>query len=256
LEKGMRIGVFDSGIGGLTVLAEAQERLPGAHYLYFADTASVPYGDKPKAQVRACVSAGVDFLAAQGLDALVVACNTATSVAIEELRLRHPFPIIGMEPAVKPALERLRPGSGRVLVLATDLTLREDKFHALVNRIDLDARVDYLSLPGLVAFAEAFQFDPAVVLPYLREATGHLELDAYGAVVLGCTHFPYFRRHLAQFLPAGTALVDGNRGTVNNLAAHLGPVAAGPGSVAYFESGAPAAPGRFQRFLDYLAQEG
>jgi len=256
LEKGMRIGVFDSGIGGLTVLAEALERLPGARYLYFADTASVPYGDKPRAEVQACVCAGVDFLAAQGLDALVVACNTATSVAIAELRARHPFPIIGMEPAVKPALALLPPGSGRALVLATDLTLREEKFQALVNRIDADARVDYLSLPGLVAFAEAFQFDPAVVMPYLREATAHLDLAAYGAVVLGCTHFPYFRRHLAQLLPAGAALVDGNRGTVNNLAAHLGPAPAGPGSVAFFESGAPAAPARFQRFLAYLAQEG
>ena len=253
----MRIGVFDSGIGGLTVLAEALARLPGADYLYFADTASVPYGNKPKQVVRDCVFAGVDFLVAQGLDALVVACNTATSVAIEDLRHRHRFPIIGMEPAVKPALEGLHGAAGgpasRVLVLATDMTLREEKFHSLVNRIDAEARVDYLSLQGLVARAEAFDFAEASILPYLREATARLDLPAYGAVVLGCTHFPYYRPHLRQLFGPETALVDGNRGTVNNLCAQLRPSLAGSGAgtVSYFESGAAAPAGRFAAYLDY-----
>jgi glutamate racemase len=251
---GMRIGFFDSGIGGLTVLAEALAQVPGAQFLYFADTASVPYGNKPKAMVRQCVVQGVAFLAAQGLDALVVACNTATSVAIGELRATYGFPIIGMEPAVKPALERTQPAGSRVLVLATDMTLREEKFHSLVSRIDDEARVDYLSLQPLVAFAEQFQFDPATIDPYLRQATAHLDLSVYGAVVLGCTHFPYFRPHLARLFPAGTALVDGNRGTINNLRAHLGVLPApGPGSMATFESSLPASPVRFQRYLDYFA---
>jgi len=252
----MRIGFFDSGIGGLTVLAEALERLEGIDALYYADTDSVPYGDKPKARVRACVLEGAAFLAGQGLAALVVACNTATSVAIEELRRRYPFPIIGMEPAVKPALALTQASGARVLVLATDMTLREEKFHRLVNRIDEEARVDHLALPGLVGLAEAFDFSPEAVTAYLGRSTAHLDLGVYGAVVLGCTHFPFFRPHLARLFPPGTPLVDGHAGTVNNLRARLqaGLPGLGTGAVSYFESGRPAPPGRFQRYLDRYAE--
>ena len=248
----MNIGFFDSGIGGLTVLAEARGRLPGVDCLYFADTASVPYGDKPREVVRQCVFRGVAFMVAQGIEALVVACYTATSVAIEDLRQTYTFPIIGMEPAVKPALQLTQATAQRVLVLATDMTLREDKFHRLVDRIDEEARVDYLSLQGLVTLAEAFNFDPAAVDPYLARATAHLDLSAYGAVVLGCTHFPYFRPHLARLFPAGTPFVDGNRGTINNLCAQLqGRLPElGAGAVSYFESGQHAAAGRFERYLN------
>ena len=251
----MRIGFFDSGIGGLTVLAEALEQLPGAEYLYFADTDSVPYGNKPKQVVRQCVLAAVDFLARQGIEALVVACNTATSVAIEDLRKAYAFPIIGMEPAVKPALLLSRQAGSRVLVLATDMTLREDKFQRLVHSIDDEERVDYLSLQQLVTFAEAFMFAPGTVDPCLLAATAHLDLAAYGTVVLGCTHFPYYRPHLARLFAPGTAFVDGNRGTVKNLCARLGArrPETGAGGVSYFESGVACAPGRFKRYLDYYA---
>ena len=246
----MRIGLFDSGVGWLTVLAEAQAQVQGADFVYFADTASVPYGNKPKDVVRQCVFAGVACLVRQGIEALVVACNTATSVAIEDLRRAYDFPIIGMEPAVKPALEVQ---SGRVLVLATDMTLREDKFQRLVHRIDDEARVDYLSLQRLVAHAEAFQFDPEVIGPYLEGAFARRDLAAYGAVVLGCTHFPYYRPQLARLFAPGTLLVDGNRGTINNLCARLGDrlPGSGSGTVAYFESGQPAPPERFQRYLEH-----
>ena len=246
----MRIGVFDSGIGGLTVLAEAREQLPGAEFLYFADTASVPYGNKPKDRVRACIFAGVEVLAHEGIEALVVACNTATSVAIEDLRRVYSMPVIGMEPAVKPALELARQAGGRVLVLATDMTLREEKFHRLVDRIDPDDRVDRLSLQGLVALAEAEQFDPAVIDPFLAAATAGLDLRTYSAVVLGCTHFPYYRSHLVRLFPPGTVLVEGHRGTINNLRARIGSLPAGPGGASFFESGPGGPKERFQRFLD------
>ena len=247
----MRIGFLDSGIGGLTVLAEAMEQLPGAEFLYFADTASVPYGDKPRDVVRQCILDGVSVLAARGMEALVVACNTATAVAIEDLRRIYPMPVIGMEPAVKPALALARAAGGRVLVLATDMTLREEKFHRLVDRIDEDERVDHLSLQGLVALAEAERFEPETVDPYLQAATAGLDPSAYAAVVLGCTHFPYFRSHLARLFPAGTVLVDGNRGTINNLRNRIGPQpeAAAPGAVTFLESGPGSSPERFQRFL-------
>lgn len=251
----MRIGFFDSGIGGLTVLAEALGQLQGVTCLYFADTASVPYGNKPKEVVRRCVFTAVDFLVDQGIEALVVACNTATSVAIEDLRQAHAFPIIGMEPAVKPALLLSRAAGSRVLALATDMTLREEKFQRLVHRIDEEGRVDYLSLQRLVSFAEAFEFNPDLIDPYLAEATASLDLTAYGAVVLGCTHFPFYRDHLARRFAPGTLLVDGNQGTINNLRAQLGPrlPRAGRNEVLYFESGVARPAQRFQRYLDYYA---
>ena len=252
----MRIGFLDSGIGGLTLLAEALGRIPGAEFLYFADTASVPYGDKSREQVRACVLAGVEALVARGIEALVVACNTATAVAIEDLRRTYAMPIIGMEPAVKPALALARAAGGRVRVLATDMTLREDQFHRLVDRIDEDERVDHLSLQGLVAMAEAETFAPAIVDPYLQAVTAGLDLRVYSAAVLGCTHFPYFRSHLRRLFPPGTALVDGHQGTLNNLIHRIGPLPEGaaPGGVSFLESGPASSPERFHRFLALLAQ--
>ena len=102
----MRIAIFDSGIGGITVLAEALKQLPQEDYVYYADTLHVPYGEKTKQQVRNYIFKAVDFLAGTGIKALVVACNTATSIAVNDLRQRHSFPVIGMEPAVKPAVQR------------------------------------------------------------------------------------------------------------------------------------------------------
>lgn len=211
----MRIAFFDSGIGGLTVLSEALRMLPGEEYLYYADTDHVPYGDKPKEAVRQYVCAAAGFIARQGVKALVVACNTATSIGIEELRSRYSFPVIGMEPAVKPAVEH---NSGRrVLVLATALTLREEKFQHLVSRVDAAGIVDTLAFPELVQFAERGIFDEPVILSCLKEKLASLDLRQYGTVVLGCTHFPFYRRAIAGLFPAGVALIDGNAGTVRHL---------------------------------------
>jgi glutamate racemase len=130
----MSIGVFDSGIGGLTVLKEAIKLMPHENYFYYADTKHVPYGTKPKDEVAGYIFDAVDFFARQGVEALVVACNTATSIAINDLRVKYSFPIIGMEPAVKPAVEKV--DHRRVLVLATPITVKEKKLHDLVERLD------------------------------------------------------------------------------------------------------------------------
>ena len=211
----MSIGVFDSGIGGLTVLKEAIKLMPREDYLYYADTKHVPYGTKPKDEVRGYIFDAVDFFANQGVEALVVACNTATSIAINDLRERYNFPIIGMEPAVKPAV--LKVDDRRVLVLATPITVREKKLHDLVERLDSEQKVDLHALPGLVEFAEKFIFDEDTVIRYLlNEFSGH-DLNEYGAVVLGCTHFVFFRKHFEMILPNGVDIIDGNLGTVNRL---------------------------------------
>jgi len=234
----MRIGFFDSGIGGLSVLYEALGRLPREDYFYYADDANVPYGNKSREEIRCCVFEAVDFLAKMDIKALVVACNTATSAAIQDLRRKYEFPIIGMEPAVKPAVQTV--AGKRVLVFATPLTLRESKFIGLLNQVDIHNAVDYLPLQELVTFAEAYQFDRAVILSYLTDCLKAYDLSRYGAVVLGCTHFPFFKNHIREIFPEGTVIVDGNRGTVQNLKntlASLGRIHEGCGRVTYYRSG-------------------
>ncbi|MFW6269919.1 MAG: glutamate racemase [Bacillota bacterium] len=211
----MYIGFFDSGMGGITVLHEAVKLLPDINYLYYADTLNVPYGTKEKNIVRKYIFDAVDFLITREVDALVIACNTATSIAIKSLREKHKIPIVGMEPAVKPAVERCK--DKRVLVLATPLTLQEDKFEDLVSKVDSENIVDALPLPGLVDYTEAFQFDGYKVISYLKKSLSGFNLDNYGTVVLGCTHFIYFRKLLKKILPDHIDVIDGNLGTVNHL---------------------------------------
>jgi glutamate racemase len=234
----MRIGFFDSGIGGLSVLYEALRQMPHEDYLYYADDANVPYGNKSREEIRSCVFEAVDFLARMDIKALVVACNTATSAAIQDIRQKYGFPIIGMEPAVKPAIKSV--AGKRVLVFATPLTLRESKFIGLLNQVDIHNAVDFLPLQELVTFAEAYQFDRAVILSYLQELLKDFDLDRYGAVVLGCTHFPFFKNHIREIFPKGTIIVDGNKGTVQNLKntlASMGRIHEGHGRVEYYRSG-------------------
>lgn len=210
----MRIGFFDSGIGGLTVLADAMDVLPDADYVYYADTANVPYGTRSKDEVRRYVLEAADFMADLELDALVVACNTATSVSIEALREIYGFPVIGMEPAVKPAVENCR--SKRVLVMATELALREEKFQNLVERVDSEHIVDRLPMPELVRFAEDFIFSADVMVPFLSGKLSAYNMGEYGTIVLGCTHFIYYKAIIERMFPA-IAVIDGNAGTVRRL---------------------------------------
>ncbi|NMC31155.1 MAG: glutamate racemase [Veillonellaceae bacterium] len=237
----MTIGFFDSGIGGVSVLHEARQWLPRSDFLYYADTDHVPYGPKPKAAVREYVFAAVDCLVQQGAGAIVIACNTATSVAIEDLRAKYrQLPIIGMEPAVKVAVDRTPRHAGRILVTATALTLKEEKLHNLLVQIDNEHIVDTLPLPGLVEFAENRQFEAATVLPYLREQLGKFALNDYEAIVLGCTHFVFFADLFRNIAAPHTAIIDGNRGTVNNLVRILaaqGMTDQGDGTVTFYQSG-------------------
>lgn len=214
----MRIVFFDSGVGGLTVLRDACGKLPNESYLYYADTENVPYGVHTKEEVYGFVVASIDdMLRRYDIKAIVIACNTATSAAVDELRKRYAFPIVGMEPAVKPALQAVRESGRRVLVTATPLTLKERKFQALLRRLESPEQVDTLGLPGLVQFAERGLFDGPEVLAYLREQLAPFELERYGAIVLGCTHFVFFREALRDVLPPHIVLMDGNAGTVKQL---------------------------------------
>lgn len=218
----MKIGFFDSGIGGMTVLYDTLKVLPNEDYVYYADTANVPYGPKPKEEVRKYIFNAIDFLVNEGVKAVVIACNTATSVAIEELRKKYSIPIIGMEPAVKPAVKNSKDLEKRVLVTATALTIKEKKLHNLIDRVDDEHIVDLIALPELVKFSEKLNFDDKIVLSYLKEELKQFNLNDYGTIVLGCTHFSYFKDKFKTIIPSDIKIIDGNLGTANNLKRILG----------------------------------
>jgi len=251
----MRIGFFDSGVGGITVLKEALRLLPGEDFLYYADTVNVPYGTKSKDEVKKFIFAAVDFIAKREIKALVVACNTATSIAINDLRKEYGFPILGMEPAVKPAVEKRK--DKRVLVLATPLTLKEEKYHNLVERIDFDHIVDAQPLPELVDYAELFVFDRHIISNYLKEKLASFDLKQYGTVVLGCTHFPFYKSFFKELFPEGTDIIDGSIGTVKYLKWVLEQknllAGNGNGHVAFYSSGKSEPSGsRYEKYLKLL----
>jgi glutamate racemase len=213
----LRIGFFDSGYGGITVLYEALQLLPEEDFVYFADTKNAPYGVKPKDIVKEYILDAVEFIINKEVEAIVVACNTATSIAIEDLRSKYNIPIIGMEPAVKPAVRNSQIKNKRVLVTATQLTIKEEKLRNLIDKLDNDDRVDLLALPGLVEYAEALQFNDDVVIPYLKEQLSGYDLEQYGTIVLGCTHFPYYKDMFKKIAPDDVDIIDGSLGTVKNL---------------------------------------
>ena len=230
----MKIGFFDSGMGGLSVLYEAQRAMPRADFLYYADCDRAPYGEKTEAQVLAYVFSAVEFLVAEGAEAIVLACNTATSVAVKDLRAKYTIPIIGMEPAVKRALDLSE--RGRILVTGTPITLRGDKLRDLIGELDASHLVDLLPLPGLVKFAERGEFVSEAVESYLKEELSRFDLNGYSFLVLGCTHFNYFKDTLSTLLPPHVRIVDGNSGTVRQLIRRIGGVAEGEGKTRYFIS--------------------
>ena len=215
----MKIAFFDSGVGGLSVLHHAMRVLPQEQFVFFADEDHVPYGTKTKQQVRDYVAEAFDFLMTKDVKAIVTACNTATSVAVAEMRQRYDIPIIGMEPAAKKALDL--DGEHRVLVTATPITVKGRKMEILIEKVDKDHLVDRLALPGLVEFAERQEFESQAVTDYLQEQLAPFPLEKYSALVLGCTHFNYFKDTMRRLLPDNVRFVDGNEGTVRELIRRL-----------------------------------
>lgn len=215
----LKIAFFDSGMGGLSVLHHARKVLPHEQFIFYADEDHVPYGTKTREQVQEYVGKAFAFLLKQDVKAIVVACNTATSVAVAKMRSIYDIPIIGMEPAAKKALDL--DGTRRVLVTATPITVSGRKMELLIEKVDKDHLVDRLALPELVRFAERQEFESSAVTEYLREQLAPFALENYSALVLGCTHFNYFKDTLRKLLPDNVRFVDGNEGTVNELKRRL-----------------------------------
>ena len=205
------IGVFDSGIGGISTLKEMIRELPREHFIYYGDTANAPYGTKSTEEVIGCVRKVVEHLQERQIKALVIACNTATGAAAAVLRKELTIPVIAMEPALKPASEKRTGGS--ILVMATPLTLQMEKFNQLMKKYGEGAvRVP---CPGLMELVEADDGEGA--LEYLKQLFSQFDLDRVDAVVLGCTHYVFLRDMIRDLLPEHIAITDGNAGTARQL---------------------------------------
>lgn len=210
-DRSSPVGVFDSGVGGISVLGELARTLPREDFLYYGDNLHAPYGTKPQQEVLSYVRGVMNHLMEQNVKAVVIACNTATSVAAATLRRELTLPIIGMEPALKPAAE-MRHG-GKILVLATPMTLRLPKFQALYARYGEGAVP--LPCPGLMELVEQQAFDQA--RRYLAELFSPFDMAQVDAVVLGCTHYVFLRPCLQELLPPHVLVLDGNAGTARQL---------------------------------------
>ena len=189
----------------------------------------------------------MDFIVSKNVKAIVVACNTATSVAIEDLRKKYDIPIIGMEPAVKPAVRYTDIENKKVLVTATKLTLKEEKLHNLISALDSESIVDLLELQELVQFAERLDFDETRITKYLENQFKEIDLKDYQTLVLGCTHFIFFKDMIQKLVTKEISIIDGNEGTIRHLQNILRTKKSlnqGSGKVEFYNSGVIAKEGK------------
>ena len=220
MQQNAPIAVMDSGVGGISVLRELVRRMPQEDFLYFGDSANAPYGEKSAEDVRALTVQNADRLFADGAKALVVACNTATGAAINALRERFPDRVvIGIEPALKPAARSKT--SPSVLVMATPLTLKQEKFEHLLAQYNRDARILTLPCHGLVELIEHGLTDTAETDALLSNLFAPLKNEHLDAVVLGCTHYPLARAAIQRAAGENIPLFDGGEGTARETERRL-----------------------------------
>lgn len=212
------IGVFDSGLGGISVARQLISDMPHERVLYYGDSANAPYGTKTPEQVKELSFEIVHRFVDQGVKAIVIACNTATSAAVNSLREQFAIPIIGMEPALKVACDAGHGHRQRIIVAATPLTLREHKFAALMDRFKEQHTIFKKPCPALVEIVESGQLDNhELVMRTLHGYFDEYDLNTIDSVVLGCTHFVFYRDFFRELLPDTTAIIDGNEGTIRHL---------------------------------------
>jgi glutamate racemase len=213
------IAVFDSGVGGISVLRQLRRQLPNERFLYFGDSANAPYGTRPTQQVRELSLAVAEKLIPRGIKALVVACNTATAAAIDTLRQAHPdLIIVGVEPALKLAADHC-PGRA-VGVMATPVTLREEKFNHLAARFEDACQIVRLPAPGLVELVEAGKANSPETVELLTQLLGPW-LGKLDAMVLGCTHYPFAIQALRKVIGEDIPIYDGSEGTARETRRRL-----------------------------------
>lgn len=216
----MPIGFFDSGVGGLSVMREAIKLMPNEDYIYFGDSKNAPYGIKSVKEVRDLTFEAVEFLLKKGVKGIAVACNTATSAAVAELRLVYPdLPLVGIEPALKPAVELNKDGA--ILIMATPMTLREKKFSALMETYRENNKIIPVPCAGLVEFIEQGILEGKELEEYLLNKIDTYNKEKVGSIVLGCTHYPFIKEALRKVVEDGVEILDGSLGTVKELRRRL-----------------------------------
>ncbi len=249
------IGVYDSGVGGLSVLRALRVRLPGESFTYVADCGHAPYGDRPSSFVESRARSVAQFLTARGAKALVIACNTASVVAVQRLREQYALPIVAMEPAIKPAIQVSR--SKVVLVLATSNTIRSPAVARLCSTYGANTRILLQACPGLADQVERGRFHDdetqRLLEAYLRPG-----LDAGAdAIVLGCTHYAFLAETITQMAGEGVTIIEPSEA----IASQLSRVLSTPpdstlrpaGTTLFFTSGPP---GELAAFLEHIGEPG
>lgn len=219
-KKDLPIGFLDSGVGGLSVMREAIKIMPNENYIYFGDSKNAPYGVKPTKEIRDLTFNVVDFLIEKGIKGLVVACNTATSAAVSELRRVYPdIPLVGIEPAIKPAVELNR--SGKILIMATPMTIKQEKFNLLLNKYKEKAEIVPIPCAGLMEFIEDGVLSGEELEEYLEEKLSIYDKSEISSIVLGCTHYPFVKDVIAKIVGSNVIIMDGGEGTAREIKRRL-----------------------------------
>ena len=220
-KRNLPIGFMDSGLGGLSVLREAIRIMPAEDFIYYGDSKNAPYGTKPQEEIRELTYHVVEKLLARGIKGLAIACNTATSAAVRKLRIDYPeLPIVGIEPAIKPAVKMNK--GGRILVMATPMTIQQPKYQALLEQYKEQAEIVSVPCGGLMEFVERGEIEGEALDMYLREHLVPYLSENAETIVLGCTHYPFLKSHIQNFLgKREIQLIDGSLGTSKELKRQL-----------------------------------
>lgn len=219
--RSLPIGFIDSGLGGISVLREALKVMPNENYIYYGDSANAPYGTKPQEEIKTLTFKVAEYLLSRGIKGLAVACNTATSAAVRDLRTTYPdLPIVGIEPALKPAVEINR--GGQILVMATPMTIAQEKFQTLLKRYEDQALIEAVSCKGLMEFVEQGILEGDILEQYFNEKLLPYLSKPTDSIVLGCTHYPFLKPFLTDYLAGKNIdIIDGSLGTAKELKRRL-----------------------------------
>jgi len=220
INKNRPIGFFDSGVGGISVLKEAVKFMRSESYIYYGDSINAPYGTKDIDTIKELTFKGIEFLYNKGVKAIVVACNTATSAAIKDLREKYKdIPVIGIEPAVKPAVKFNK--GGQILIMATPATLSQSKYFNLIKEYKVEDKIVSLPCEGLAEIIEDGNISGDVVKNYLKSKLKGIDTASVETVVLGCTHYPFIKKEINNIFGPETPVIDGSCGTVKRLSSKL-----------------------------------
>ena len=255
------IGVIDSGLGGVSTLRQLVMRFPREDFLYFGDCGNAPYGSRPVGEIRALALSACRRMEENGAKALVIACNTSVSVALDTLTGALSIPVVGIRPAI--ARAAALPGDGRVLMLATEATAASEGYHAFLNTLPNAGRVVSVGCPAdVVRNVEAGELSPAAYEKHLHHVLAPYEGEIFDAIVLGCTHYPFaftaIRTYADAHLKGACAFIEGGREVCDELEAALDRLklrtpAKAPGQVTFTCSGDYAR--QFNTYQNLLACE-